>query len=87
MLVEIGSLVEEGQLIARVQDQEIRAPFTGILRGIVHPGIQVWPGLKIGDVDPRADPAYVNLISEKSLAIGGGVLEAILSRPGLRRKL
>ena len=87
VLVQIGELVQEGQLLARVADQEIRAPFQGILRGIAHPGIQTRPGLKIGDVDPRLDPAYATLISEKSLAIGGGVLEAILSRPDLRRKL
>ena len=87
VLVEIGEMVESGQLLARIEDQEVRAPFQGILRGIAHPGIQVWPGLKIGDVDPRLDPAYASLISDKSLAIGGGVLEAILSRPELRRKL
>lgn len=87
VLAEIGELVQEGQLIAKIGDQEVRAPFQGTLRGIARPGIQVWPGLKIGDVDPRADPVYARLISEKSLAIGGGVLEAILSRPDLRRKL
>lgn len=87
VLAEIGDLVQAGQLLARVADQEVRAPFEGTLRGIARPGIQVWPGLKIGDVDPRADPVYAILISDKSLAIGGGVLEAILSRPDLRRKL
>jgi xanthine dehydrogenase accessory factor len=87
VIAQIGEPVQEGQLLARVADQEIRAPFQGVLRGIAHPGIQTWPGLKIGDVDPRANPAYARLISEKSLAIGGGVLEAILSRPDLRRKL
>jgi xanthine dehydrogenase accessory factor len=41
-------------------------------------------GMKIGDLDPRADPRLCSLISDKSLAVGGGVLEAILSRPNLR---
>jgi xanthine dehydrogenase accessory factor len=50
----------------------------------LHPGIRVWKGLKIGDVDPRDDPRYCTLVSYKSLAIGGGVLEAILSHPELR---
>jgi xanthine dehydrogenase accessory factor len=87
VLAEIGDLVQAGQLLARVADQEVRAPFEGTLRGIARHGIQVWPGLKIGDVDPRADPVYAIMISDKSLAIGGGVLEAILSRPDLRGKL
>ena len=87
VMAEIGDLVQEGQLVAKIGDQEVRAPFPGTLRGIARPGIQVWPGLKIGDVDPRADPLFTYLISDKSLAIGGGVLEAILSRPDLRRKL
>ncbi len=87
VMAEIGDLVQEGQLVAKIGDQEVRAPFPGTLRGIARPGIQVWPGLKIGDVDPRADPVFAYLISDKSLAIGGGVLEAILSRPDLRRKL
>jgi xanthine dehydrogenase accessory factor len=34
--------------------------------------------LKIGDIDPRGDPDYCRTISDKALAIGGGVLEAIL---------
>jgi xanthine dehydrogenase accessory factor len=34
--------------------------------------------MKIGDLDPRADVAYCFTVSDKSLAIGGGVLEAIL---------
>jgi xanthine dehydrogenase accessory factor len=79
--------VQAGQLLARIADQEVRAPFEGTLRGIARHGIQVRPGLKVGDVDPRADPVYAILISDKSLAIGGGVLEAILSRPDLRGKL
>jgi len=87
VITQIGELVQEGQLLAKVAGEEIRAPFQGIVRGIAHPGIQVWPGLKIGDIDPRSDPVYATLISEKSLAIGGGVLEAILSSPDLRQKL
>ena len=43
--------------------------------------------MKIGDVDPRDEPVMVNLVSDKSRAIGGGVLEAILSCPDLRSGL
>ena len=55
------------------------APFDGIVRGLIAPGSQVPAGLKIGDVDARSDVAACFTISDKSLAIGGGVLEAIFS--------
>jgi xanthine dehydrogenase accessory factor len=47
----------------------------------------VTKGLKIGDVDPRDDPSACYLVSDKAHAIGGGVLEAILSREEVRNKL
>jgi xanthine dehydrogenase accessory factor len=37
--------------------------------------------MKIGDVDPRGKRDYCFTISDKSLAIGGGVVEAVLSAP------
>jgi xanthine dehydrogenase accessory factor len=43
--------------------------------------------MKIGDVDHRDDPRLCQLVSDKALAIGGGVLEAILSRPEVREML
>jgi xanthine dehydrogenase accessory factor len=41
---------------------------------------RVLAGLKVGDVDPRDDPSCCSLVSDKALAVGGGVLEAILER-------
>lgn len=84
---EIGDHLEEGQLVCEVGGQPVTAPFKGVLRGLLQPGVRVPAGLKIGDVDPRDDPRYATLISDKSLAVGGGVLEAILSRAELRSKL
>lgn len=83
----IGDHLEPGQLVAEVAGQPVCAPFGGVLRGLLHPGLQVWRGLKIGDVDPRNDPLFCSQVSDKSLAIGGGVLEAILSRSDLRCRL
>ncbi len=84
---EIGEHLSAGQLVAEVDGQAVYAPFPGVLRGMLHPGIIVKNGMKIGDVDPRDDPAYCRMVSDKALAIGGGVLEAILSRPELRPHL
>lgn len=75
---EIGDRVVAGQVVASVEGQEVRAGTDGVLRGLVRPGALVRAGEKIGDVDPRAAPEHCYLISDKSLAIAGGVLEAIL---------
>jgi xanthine dehydrogenase accessory factor len=82
-LAQIGDAVREGQVLATVAGEPVRAPFDGVLRGMLHPAVPVTRGLKIGDVDPRGVRAHCFTISEKSLAIGGGVLEAILSAPQL----
>ena len=34
--------------------------------------------MKCGDVDPRCEPDHCRYVSDKALAVGGGVLEAIL---------
>jgi xanthine dehydrogenase accessory factor len=86
-LVEICSHVDYGQVVGIVGSHPVRAPFSGVLRGLLQTGTPVHQGMKIGDLDPRDDPAYCWLVSDKSLAVGGGVLEAILSRPELRQHL
>lgn len=87
---EIGDHIAAGEVVAVVHGKNgdrapISAPFAGILRGLVHPTVPVAAGMKIGDLDPRAQRAYCFTVSDKSLAIGGGVLEAILS--AIRRSL
>ena len=85
---KIGGHLEEGQTIALVNDQyPVISPFPGVLRGLIRPGLHVTKGMKIGDVDPRDDPRACFLVSDKALAIGGGVLEAILTREEIRNKL
>ena len=83
----IGAQLVPGDLIARVDGSDLRATFPGVLRGLLHDGLQVELGVKVGDLDPRGDPTYCRLISDKSLAIGGGVLEALLSRPEIRARV
>ncbi|MBI5301262.1 MAG: EF2563 family selenium-dependent molybdenum hydroxylase system protein [Chloroflexi bacterium] len=78
-LREIGDYVATGEVIARVSGADVSAPFDGILRGLVHASLPVHAGMKIGDVDPRANRETCFTISDKSRAIGGGALEAILT--------
>ena len=56
------------------------APFDGVVRGAIRSGPGVRAGLKIADIDPRCDPSACWEISDKSRAVGGGVLEAVLVR-------
>mgnify|MGYP000947006090 FL=1 len=50
----------------------------GYLRGFLKPGLTVHQGMKIGDVDPRAERGHCFTISDKARALGGAVLEAML---------
>jgi len=79
--------VHKGDFLCEVAGHSIVAPFDGVLRGILHDGQSVTKGLKIGDLDPRNDSSLCQLVSDKALAVGGGVLEAILSRPEIRSAL
>ena len=86
-MAELGSLVTEGTRLAEVGGTPLIAPFDGALRGLLHGGIEIEAGSKVGDLDPQQDLSLCNLISDKSLAIGGGVLEALLTRPSIRSQL
>lgn len=77
-LARIGDVVEADALLGTVDGAQVRAPFAGLVRGLVAGQTAVPAGLKIGDVDPRADTDWQQ-ISDKALAIGGGVLEAVLT--------
>jgi len=77
-LSHIGDSVEKGQTIASIEGTPVYSPLTGTLRGLIQSGTVVDERMKIGDVDPRNKKEYCYTISEKSRAIAGGVLEAIL---------
>ena len=76
--VEIGDPVVVGQLLGRVDGQPVSSPLDGRVRGLIRPETTVTEGTKIGDVDPRLDVAH-HEISDKALAVGGGVLEAVMT--------
>lgn len=84
---EIGDSIAAGQVIARVAGQPVTAAFAGVLRGLVHERVPVTAGLKIGDLDPRARREHCFTISDKSLAVGGGVLEAVFASEAVRASL
>lgn len=76
---KIGNVVEKGDIIAVVGDNEIYASISGVLRGIIRDGYKVKKGLKIADIDPRiSEKDNCFTISDKARNIGGAVLESIL---------
>jgi len=74
----IGERVEAGEVVCWIDETPVKAGTTGVLRGMLHDGLDVYPGMKIGDIDPRAAREHCFTVSDKSLAIAGGVLEAML---------
>jgi len=72
----IGDHVARGDVLGRVDDVEVAATLDGIVRGLLRSGLPVTRGYKLGDIDPRATPDHCHLVSDKALAVGGGVLEA-----------
>ncbi len=77
-LVGIGDRVGTAQVMGQLDECTITAPFDGVVRGLIDDGTRVPAGLKIADVDPRLD-VDCDEISDKALAVGGGVLEAVLA--------
>ena len=81
--VPIGDLVEKGQLVGKAGETPIYAEVGGVVRGLLQDGVAVCKGMKSGDVDPRGVVESCFTVSDKASAIGGGVLEAILSHTKL----
>lgn len=80
--VELGAQVTAGDVCAAVAGEPMRATIDGVVRGLLQAGVPVHKGMKCGDVDPRCHPEYIESASDKALAVGGGVLEAILALSG-----
>ena len=77
-LAAIGDLVTPGQVVGRVSSEAVMTTIGGVLRGLIADGVVVSASLKVGDVDPSGEVARCSAISDKSLAVAGGVLEALL---------
>ena len=89
-LRQIGDTVEAGETVATIGGEPLYAKITGTLRGILPEGFEVpREHFKSADVDPRCQLFHCFTASDKALAVGGGVLEAVLmltSAVGTARK-
>jgi len=77
-LLDIGAQVKTGDVAAEVEGVPMACTLDGVLRGILPEGTPVRKGMKAGDVDPRCKIEHCYCASDKALAVGGGVLEAVL---------
>ena len=75
---EIGDSVAAGEVIGRVGDLSLKAPISGMLRGLIRSGVGVSRGSKLIEVDPLNDKAICNIITDKMRRIGEGALQAIM---------
>ena len=79
LVSDVGELVEKDQVMAWIGTVPVKATLTGILRGMIRDGFLVRKGLKIADIDPRAEELEnCWLISDKARCIAGSVLEVLL---------
>jgi len=69
----IGDAVAAGATVGNVDGTAIAAPMAGIVRGLVHDGVDVVMGTKLLEIDPRPD-AVVTGIGERPRAIAAAVL-------------
>ena len=74
----IGDLVSAGEVIGYVDSTPVTTEIAGKLRGILSDNRYVPEHFKLADVDPRGKDADHTTCSDMALAIGGGVLEAVM---------
>lgn len=73
----IGDILSAGEQVGSVAGIPVAGQIAGALRGLIHTGVFVKRGEKIGDIDPRSDGALCFRISDKARKIGEGVCKAI----------
>ena len=78
----IGDRVKAQETVAIVGGKEVKAQIDGTLRGLLPDGFYAAEGMKCADVDPRCKYEHCFSCSDKSLAMGGAVLEAIMHFTG-----
>ena len=80
LMLFVPALAEtEDYVLATVNGEPMVCTLDGVLRGILAEGTPVFKGMKAGDIDPRCAIEHCYCASDKALAVGGGVLEAILN--------
>jgi hypothetical protein len=77
--IEIGTRVFKDFVVGHLGNVPVRAPFDGILRGIVRDGTEVPAGAKLLELDSRGRRANWTGIDERGRLIADAVVEAVSS--------
>ena len=90
-IASIGDAVKKGGVVAVIRNPPetemfLKAEIDGMLRGLLPPGISITRGMKAGDIDPRCERTHCFTVSDKALAIAGGVLEGVLRMRNITRR-
>jgi xanthine dehydrogenase accessory factor len=93
---QIGSIIKQGDVLYSIVEigkygntktsVDVKAPMSGLLRGLIREGLQVYNGMKVADIDPRVGIDWTT-ISDKARCLGGAVLEAYLYILMLKNKV
>jgi xanthine dehydrogenase accessory factor len=78
-LKRIGDRVRDGDIIGQVNGYPVMVELTGVVRGLLASGLTVQAGMKLGDVDPRGDPALCYQVSDKAWKVAEGASQAVLT--------
>ncbi|HUB63356.1 MAG TPA: xanthine dehydrogenase [Methylocella sp.] len=75
--IEIGTRIFKDFIIGHLGGEAVRAPFDGILRGVVRDGIEVPAGVKLLEVDPRGRAANWTGTDSRARTIATAVSKAV----------
>ncbi len=83
-IANIGDIVEQGKVIAVIEDGKTRvkvpATLSGVVRGMLPEEFKVTKGLKMADIDPRIDQQEnCSTVSDKARCIAGSVLQLVVA--------
>lgn len=74
---DIGDYVEKGHAVGQLGHEDVLAPLSGHIRGLLRSGLTVHVGEKICEIDPRKDSPKYKGLAERPLIIGEGVVRAV----------
>jgi xanthine dehydrogenase accessory factor len=78
--IEIGTRIFKDFVVGHLGNMPVRAPFDGILRGIIRDGTEVLAGMKLLEIDPRGRKASFTGIDDRGRIIAKAVTKAISFR-------
>jgi hypothetical protein len=86
--IEIGTRVFKDFVVGHLGNEPVRAPFDGILRGIVRDGTEVPAGAKLLEIDSRGRRACWTGTDDRGRLIANAVAEAISRhKPGVAQTI